>query len=429
MILLRFRRFFNDLAFSGGSSVLFQGSTLLFTLLASNAFGPEGLARVYITQNTLNTLSSVLQAGLGYTALTQIARYRRADPVFASGIANLCLKSSFAIGCAGAVILFCGMGLLAERLYGEAAAYPYLGLAALALPFSAVGLVQIGVLNGLEKFKDVFANAVVSSLVLLGGGAALGFLFGPFGAALGIVAAALVRSIQFLWMIRRALPVEDPGAVRPAIRDIWGKVSRFAIPAGLAGLTLTPATWLTSGFLANSRGLTELGIFSAIIAIKSAVAFVPQQIGTVLLPRYMNLETGSALSPPQFMLRFLGLVFLASGLLATLFIVFGTTVMGFFGSKFVEGLPALKWMMAAVVLESLASAASHVMARRERMWHLLMFYTVPKDLVLVALAFWFIPKFGMTGLGMAYFGSWALAFAMIGILAALHGHSRRALRA
>lgn len=429
MIILRFRRFFNDLAFSGGSSVLFQGSTLLFTLLASNAFGPEGLAKVYITQNTLNTLSSVLQAGLGYTALTQIARYRRNDPIFASRIANLCLRSSFTIGCVGAAALFLSMGLLAERLYGETAAYPYLGLAALALPFSAVGLVQIGVLNGLERFRDVFVSAVVSSLVLLGAGIGLGLLLGPIGAALGIVAAALVRSVQFLWMIRRAMPTEDAGAITPAFRDIWSKVSRFAVPAGLAGLTLTPATWITSGFLANSQGLTELGIFSAIIAIKSAVVFVPQQIGTVLLPRYMNLEAGSALSPPQFMMRFLGLVFLASSFLAIFFVAFGSSVMGFFGSKFVEGLPALKWMMAATVLESLASAASHVMARGERMWHLLIFYTVPKDLALVAMAFWLIPKLGMTGLAIAYFGSWALALALVGILAALHGRPERGLRA
>jgi O-antigen/teichoic acid export membrane protein len=413
----RFRRPFaipaitGSLIWSGSASVIAQGSTLLLTLILSNLLGPANLARYYVTQNTIQTLSNVAQAGLSFTATNYVARHRVDDPGRASAIITFALAATLAGGAAIGAGLLLLAGPIASGLYGDASLAPFLTLAIVAFPFAALGLVQIAILTGLEQFRLIAGGAAAQAALLLAAVFVGAFAAGPLGAALGLAAATLLRAAIMQILVgraRRALPAPSLG-----MRKVWKEIRHFALPAGLAGLTMMPALWITNALLVNSQSLTALGLFSTAFTVKMMVTFVPVQIGTVFLPRYVAAHQRDARTAHRQLNKAILVVFMISATLGGLGALLSPAVMSVFGPRFAEGAGALRWLMLVAVIESVASITSYRLAGEERMWWSFLCYTAPKDMLLVLASIILIPGFGAIGLAWAHLASWSYALAAL----------------
>jgi O-antigen/teichoic acid export membrane protein len=392
------------LIWNGSAAVITQGSTLLLTLFLSNLLGPANLARFYVAQNTIQTLSNVAQAGLSFTATNYIARHRSGDPGHANAIIRFSLFATLAVGATGAGGLMLLAGPLATGLYGDASLTPILLIAIAAFPFAALGLVQLGILTGLERFRLIAVAAACYAaflLIAVPGGAWAG---SSVGAALGLAAATLFRAAVMLGMVRGARRGLPAPTVR--IRRVWREIRHFALPAALASLTLTPAVWITNALLVNSASLTVLGLFSAAFSVKMIVTFVPMQIGGVFLPRYVAAHQRDSAAAHRQLQKAILVVFLVSAVLGGTAALFSAEIMSIFGPGFVAGAEALRWLMLVAVAESVASIASYRLAGDDRMWWSLLAYTVPKDVLLILASIALIPDFGGTGLAWAHLISW-----------------------
>lgn len=395
------------LIWSGTASVIAQGSTLVLTLILSNLLGPANLARYYVAQNTIQTLGNVAQAGLSFTATNYVARHRIGDPGRASAIIRFSLAVTLAAGAVGGAGLMLLARPVASGLYGDASLAPVLMIAIAAFPFAAMGLVQIGILTGLERFRLIAGGAAVHAALLLAGVLGGAWAGGVLGAALGLAAATLLRAAIMQSLVRRArqgLPAPSIG-----IRRVWSEIRHFALPAGLAGLTLTPAVWITNALLVNRESLTALGLFSAAFTVKMMVTFVPTQIGGVFLPRYVAAHQRDAQAAHRQLKRAILVVFLLSAVLGGLATLLSAPIMSLFGPGFGEGAEVLRWLMLVAVVESVASIASYRLAGEERMWSSLLGYTAPKDVLLIVASILLIPDFGAIGLAWAHLASWCYA--------------------
>lgn len=403
MVTIRIPKLVGQIGLSSGSAVIVQGTTLLLVVFLSNLLGPSGLARFAVTQNTVTAISSVAQAGLSLTASTYIAKYHFRDDSLTRQILRLCLGVTLVLGCVVAGILALGSNLIATEIYGDGKLANMVLIAAATLPFAAVVLTQNGVLNGFARYKSQFWTAVVSSAILLAA-AGLGAVFwGAMGSALGFAGATLVRA-TILWRVI-ALHVPSPAAKDFSLRETWSRIRNFAIPAGLAGLTLTPSTWLASALLLNFRGLEELGVFLAALSIRSAVSFLPQQIGTTFLPYFLRLDGNSGVNESYYFGRILALMTGVAVIVSVPIALFSPYILSVFGSEFIAGSTILNCLLLGVVIESASLAFSNRYAARERMWSVLLFFTFPKDILLVIVAFVAIPTFGGLGLAIAYLTS------------------------
>jgi O-antigen/teichoic acid export membrane protein len=91
----------------------------------------------------------------------------------------------------------------------------------------------------------------------------------------------------------------------------------------------------------------------------------------------------------------------------------GGFLLRLFGQDFRDGVSVLKVLLAAAIPEALAVAVYQVIQSRERMWTSLLFVSIPRDLLLVAIAYSIADRLGAIGIAYAYLGAWCLALMVI----------------
>lgn len=422
MSRLRLPALLGPLMWNGAASVIGQGVTLLVTVLLSRRLGPTDYARYAIAVGTTLTLSAVAQSGLAFTATNFVARFLKPDPATAAAVARFCIRAALLLG----LVFGGGLALLAvpvaRNMYEDASLIPIFLIASAAIPFAALTAVQGGVAIGLQRFRIQTVAATVFAASLLACTSAGVVLGGSIGAAAGYALATALRA-GYLQISLSSLKQQTAGSRTSS--EIAREILPFALPAGIAGLTLTPAVWGTNALLAGRHGLHDLGVFSAAFTLKTLIAFVPMQLGTVFLPRYVATRVEDGTDARRQLIIAVLAVAGFSAALAVPFAVFGGIAMTAFGADFAQGADILRWLMLSVVFECAATLWSYRLAAEQRMWTSVLGFTVPKDAILVSAAFVLVPARGAEGLAIAHLASWVYATLALAVMAVLHVRTDR----
>jgi O-antigen/teichoic acid export membrane protein len=400
--------FFKSVGLNGGSAIFTQGATLLLILLLSNMFGPDGLARFNVTLNTANTLAHLSQLGLSYTAMTYVARYHVQDPSYAKAVLVFCQNKVLALTSFAAVVVAIFSVWIATEVYGDAELQILVLIACVAAPVTAAALLQLNVLNGLQNYNSIFFGSSVAAIVMILAAGLGGIWSGVVGAAIGFAISTVLRASLLQFLIWRDLRMIAKSKVPSS--EIWQRISSFAIPAGLSGLTLTLVPWITNAMLLKHAGLAEAGLFLSALTLRTAIFFIPQQIGSTFLPQYIRQNLNDPTAANRNFWWVMILMIAVSIAFALISIVWGKTILALFGSEFAAGEVYLHLLMLTVVFETASLAFSNRLAARERMWTVLLAYTWPKDLLLLLTAFFTIPIWKGTGLAVAYLVSAIFGF-------------------
>ena len=406
-----FLGYFRALVLTGGGALAVQGTTLIISLFIANLFGPIGLAKFSVTQNTIVTLSAVCQFGLGYTALNFVARNRAGADVEAIEIVRFCLVSATIVAALCAFLVLVFSDVISVYIYGDTELIFFVCLSAVGIPFVALSLVQHSILNGLERYASIFSLSVVSmiaSLTLVFAGSIIG---GLQGAAVGFVVSLAARSLMLHFALSRALPLQWS---LPSMTT-WRHIRSFAIPAGLAGLSLTPSTWFANAWLIKHAGLETQGLVLAALTIRTAISLVPQQLATVMLPRYLRADDQGPRQHRYQMLIYGSVLAGITGIFCIGAFLFRNGLFQLFGNEFRADAGILALFLAAAFIEAVGLPFSFYYARREKMWAYLLTFTYPKDLILVVTSLVLIPAYGGIGVACAYLSS--AAFGLISLAA------------
>lgn len=410
------------LALSGGGAIVLQGTTLLLTIAIANSYGPIGLSQFSVTQTTMATVAGISQFGLGYTALNFVARQRSHMDAETNNIAQFCLGATLLLSALSALAILWFSGTIASSVFGNGILTFFVGLSAIGIPFMALSLVQQSILNGLERYISIFALSLVSMVVSF----AMVFLGSHIaeleGAAIGLVASVACRSLLLQFAIHRSIPFyfNWPSLVT------WKRIRPFAIPAGLASLSLTPSTWFANAWLIKHVGLETQGLVFAALTVRAAISLVPQQLSTVLLPRYLKSVEASARHHRTLMIGYAALFGLTTGLFCLAAFVYRDSVFRLFGKEFYPDSTTLVLLLTANIVEALGMPFSLYYARKEKMWSYLLTFTYPKDLVLVIASLVFIPVYGGVGIAYAYLGSTVFGFISLAVAQMITYLRRRA---
>lgn len=405
------RSYLRALFLNGAGSIVTQGATLVLTFLVANTFGPSGLTKFSITQSTVNMAATIGQFGLGYTAFILISHSKIKNYSESISVIQFCLSTVFIFSLICSALLFAFSGLISSYLLNDPSLVFFVSLSAIGVPFMALSLVQQSVLNGLERHDFIFYLSLISmatsiSLVLLGGSAA-----GLQGAAVGFVISLAVRAAMLQMIIQKLVPLK--WALPKAAT--WGRIRSFAIPAGLAGLSLMPSTWFANAWLIKHQGLETQGLVLAALTVRAAISLVPQQLSTVLLPRYLRSVEESAGHHRILMLAYAAVFGLTTGLFCIAAFIFRDDIFQLFGEEFYADSTILILLLSANFVEALGMPFSLYYARRKQMWSYLLTFTYPKDLVLVIASLVFIPVYGGVGIAYAYLGSAVFGFISLAV--------------
>ena len=253
------------------------------------------------------------------------------------------------------------------------------------------------------------------NLVVCGMGA---WLAGLEGVALGLSVSALAQ-----WLIARVELTKEARkeGVLPIYRWATKEKSiffKFALPAAISGFFSLPALWMANVFLVRaSDGMEQMAVFAAASTLRSLVLFLPailNRVSTSLLNNHRGLSESGEYKD-AFRLNLI-LTTVVAVLGAITIAIVGPWLLGMFGKSFQHGYPVLLIMLGVTTIEVIFQAVYQLVQSNEKMWLSLLTIVVPRDISIVILAMYLVPKWGAVGLASAYGFSWLLALMLVSIL-------------
>jgi O-antigen/teichoic acid export membrane protein len=415
-------RFGSGLVFSLVAALFNSGSTFLVNIVVANLLGREIFGEFAIIQNTLLTLSTVASLATGFTATKHIAEFRSVDKAKTARILGLCSALALAMGIASTMALFVGALWLSEAVLKA----PYLTagvqLAAVVVFFNVYNFYQTGALAGLECYAGIARAGVIAGtayFLLCIAGAYVG---GREGALAGLAASACVQWLALGFFLRRerlrqGIGIDYRGVIEE--RDI---ALKFSLPAALSGFSSMPALWLANAFLVwQPGGFAQMALYAAATNLRVIVLLVPQllnNVGTSLLNNAKGL--GDTERYRRVFWSNLGLTASVTIVSAFAMALLAPSLLAFFGRSFSEGYPILVVLLVASIVEGLTVAIYQSIQSQSRMWLSLFGVALPRDALIVLIAYALTPDKGAVGLALAYTVGWGVALLstvmLVGIL-------------
>jgi O-antigen/teichoic acid export membrane protein len=397
------RRLATGFAWNLLGAVFNQGSTFAVSLIVANLLGRQLFGNYAILQGLITTLTAVGQVSSGYTATKYVAEFRAQAPDRAGRILGLCIVFSasmaalVSVASAACAPLVAANGLKAPGLAGAVV------IGSVAVFFGIVSGTLVGGLNGLEDFRAAGVAGVWSgtSYILICSFAA--WKWGLFGAVLGLAVSAWVQFVVLSVALIRA--ARERG-VPLAWVGVWRErpiLVAFSLPAAIAGATSPAAIWLSQAVLARESGYDQLALFSSANSLRVLVLFLPLVMNTVsasLLNQHRGLREWDSYRRVfrwnlgiTLALVCVGSLALAAG---------GPLFLSLYGKSFREGYPILVCLALSTIPEGVTSSIYQVVKTEAAMWVSLVAIAVPRDVLLVVLAYVFAPPRGALGVSVAY---------------------------
>jgi O-antigen/teichoic acid export membrane protein len=394
-------RFQAGIFWNAVAAVATQGSTFLANLFIANLLGRDGFGEFSIVYTTVLAAAGIAQVATGITATKYVAEFRDVEKERAGRVLGLCSLVSLVGGIVATILVMSLASWLAGHVLNAPHVVNELAVAAGFILFSAANGYQQGALAGFEGYRRLARISIGVGVVHVGSVVLATYWWGFVGAVTAIVASAVIRWVLFNIALR-------------AEADRWGIViryrealsertilHRFAVPAAIAGLSTMPAVWLSNVFLAQQPGgYGQVGLFSAANNLRNLVLFLPaltNNVGQALLnnqkgrrdqARYTKVFWANTAATAALLL-------VASAVVA----IFGKLLLGLYGETFIEAYPMLMVLLAAAVMEGMATSTYQVVQSQERMWVSLFGIALPRDLLLVGGAY--VLAVGHGGLGLA----------------------------
>lgn len=258
--------------------LLFLGMIAVARLLSTDAYGEFGLVR-----STITVFATVGGMGLGLTANRFVAQHRASNARLAGHIIGASLSLALLSGVlVGGTVTLAAESIATALLHAPGIANS-LRLAGFMLVLSAVSGAQMGILQGLEAYRQIAFGSLGQGLVAI---AALVFgtrYFGLPGALMGLLAYSItgvvVLHVQVTSALRRAGITAFYGNLRETLPIFWS----FSLPVMLAGVAIAPLKWLAEILLARTVGFSELGVFTAAMTMVAMLSAVVSTLNAPLL--------------------------------------------------------------------------------------------------------------------------------------------------
>ena len=377
-----------------------QGSTFVSNFLVIKLLDHAAYGKFSLVNLTAFYTASVLQFAVGSTASRFVARYA-SDHMRLFSVIWICGAFSFASGLLGLGTLALALGFLSRSVFIEPSLVVPLAIVSLSVP-SLIGMVFLsGLLQGLHGFRALAVSSVLSGglfVVIVAAGAWVGDLN---GALIGFVGGSTLRSLIMGGIALSELSSREAGMVfswrsmlnRPMVRELFG----FQLPAGLAGCLTIPTLWLIPTILTrNTQNFSEVASYSVILMIKSLMVLPASIIALALQPSAEKAVGSNQVVTALGIFRTASVVSLSIVTASTLlFAIFAKEVLTVFGRDFASASSELRLMMIGAVAEAGAVGLYMRVQATSRMWASIFATLLPRDLVMLSIAFAFTAKYGL----------------------------------
>ncbi|MCM0082856.1 O-antigen translocase [Geomonas sp. Red32] len=398
----------------GASSIVNSLLGIVRTKAIAILLGPAGmgLTGIYITiTNVVGTLSGM---GVGDSGVRQIAgAFGAGDPVAVARTVKAVQRMALLFGLAGLAVTLIFRSGISSLTFGHAGHAVDVALLSLTVFFGAVSAGQTALIQGMRRIADLAKVSICGALL----GTVLSvpaiYFLGERGIVLYLV---IVSATAFLasWWYSSRIPI-------PAVATNWRSILQDARPLLKLGLALMSGALMSAGtqyllrvLIVREMGLPAAGAYHASTTL--SLVYVGVILNAMLTDFYPRLSAVShdhdactTLINKQIEI---GLLLAVPGILAIMTFA-PLVIVIFYSSKFTLAAEVLKWQVLGVLLQ-VVSWPMGFMLRAKGNGKLFFLTELFANLTLLTLAWLAMKRFGVPGIGMAFFAMnlayWLLIF-------------------
>ncbi len=388
------------------SSWLFFGTflsktfLLLATIIVARIIGKSEYGEFGIIRSTVSMFMAFAELGLGLTATKFVSEYKKTAPEKVGKIISLSNVFSIFFGLFFTVLIIffskeIAVSIKASHLDGS------IKISAIILFFSVLNGIQNGVLVGLESYKSLAKNNIVSGFLSLVFQVLGAYQFGLNGLILGFGFHFLILYILNLFSIRKLL--DSSFKIKLFSKKNFTELDilwKFSLPAVLSGILVNPIIWLSNYFLVNQpNGYNEMANFDIGNQWRLTILFIPTILAQIALPMLTkNLKDRDNYKDVFY--QNLKINFIVSTFFVIGIVFLSPLILKLYGDQYKDAIGAFIVIMITTGILAINNVVGQVLASKSKMW-LAFFINLIWGSIMVFCSYILIVRFNMGALGLS----------------------------
>lgn len=269
-------------------NVIFRGLSLISGIVIARFLGKDIFGEFGILKNTLISIALFSTFGLGYTATKFVAEYKNKHPEQLKFIVFHITRITLIISSIMAILLILFANYISKSILEAVHLNTSLRILAIVIVFNALTTLQIGILSGLGKFKEMARiNLVLGVFTFL-----LTITLTWFYNLNGALFALLLIQILNWYLNYRLVKSNMPNSILNIENDkiILKQILVFSTPVAFQEALFSITFWISNFLLIKYASYGELGLYTASMQWNAVILFIPGIMGNVMLSHFSEVE-------------------------------------------------------------------------------------------------------------------------------------------
>ena len=388
----------------GGSSLINVGFSIVRNKALAVILGPDGVGLMGLYGSIIDIAQAIAGLGVGGSGVRQVAEAAgTGDETRISRAAVALRRLSLLLGFFG-ILLLAGLAFPISKLtFGDNQHVGAIVLLSLAVFFRLVSSGETALIQGLRGISSLARINVLSGLFATIVTIPLIYVFGKQAIAPSLVGTAALSALAVWWYSRQVRLPAMPLSTRQ-FQTESAALLRLGLAFMVSTLLTFGAAYAIRIIVLTEGGVQAAGLYQAAWAVGGLyTSFILQAMGTDFYPRLTaaigNAEDCNRLVNEQ---AEVSMLLAGPGLLATL--TLAPFVMNFFYSEeFGGAVELLRWLCLGMMLRIVVWPAGFIIVAKGAQ-KIFLCTEVAATVVHLGLALLLVPRLGVSGAGIAFFG-------------------------
>lgn len=390
----------------GGSSVANIGIGIVRTKAIAVLLGPAGFGLMGLYGSIADLAVSIAGMGVNSSGVRQIAEAASSgDAKRIARTVTVLRRTVVLLGILGAGLLVVFCRQVSALTFGTDQHAGAVALLSLAVLFRLVAAGQGALVQGMRRIADLAKMGVLGALLGTMIFVPVVYFFREEGVVPSLVCVAAM-SIVTSWWYSRKVRIEPSAMTVSEVRHEMASLLKLGLAFMASGFLVMGAAYAVRIIVVRYVGLEAAGYYSSAWTLGGLyVAYVLQAMGADFYPRLIGAANDNAqcnrLVNEQAQVS---LLLAGPGIIATL--TFAPLVIAlFYSAKFTEAVEILRWICLGMALRVITWPMGYIIVAKNRQ---LIFFgaDLAWTVVNVGLSWLCVVRFGVTGAGIAFFGSY-----------------------
>lgn len=271
----------NDSFWSLFGNVINKGFAIVAGIIIARILGKDIFGEYSIIKSTMTSAALFSNFGLVYTSTKFISEGKRKNEKDLKLIISYSNKIVFLLSSIAAILLFLFAEYVSIMVFNAASLKNPLQVFSLLIVANSLTALQIGVLSGLGKFKEMSRINTIIGVLTLFLSVILVYFYGFYGALWALLIVQLINWALNYMLVKASLP--NNISYTKESKTLLKKLLKFSFPVAIQEAVYAVFSWTILYLILLEASFGEVGLYRASLQLNAVILFIPGILRNVIL--------------------------------------------------------------------------------------------------------------------------------------------------